>query len=81
MSIFIHRPKSEPRHHHRVRVWAYVPSRSRVNLNHLVAFIRTKNDDVRRWVCDCEDFMFRQIGQRRHCNHIKDVRRELGQIA
>lgn len=57
-----------------VRLYAAVPSESRP-WNHIVVYIRTNT--MKRWVCDCEDFILRRIGQHRHCRHIRKVRREL----
>ena len=57
-----------------VRLYAHVASRSR-NLEHVVVFIRKAG--MRRWLCDCEDFLFRGFSRRRHCEHIRAVRENI----
>lgn len=55
-----------------IRLYALVPSRTRKALLHRVVFIRKTG--MRRWLCDCEDCLFRGFSRRRHCDHIKAVR-------
>ena len=55
-----------------VRIYAKVQSRTRPVLQHVVVFIRRAG--MRRWLCQCEDFILRQAGHRKHCDHIKAVR-------
>lgn len=55
-----------------VRLYAYVHSASDRRRKHLVTYIRTAS--MRRWNCDCADFLFRRVGQRRVCKHIHRVR-------
>lgn len=59
-----------------VRLYATVPSRSRLEVNHRVTYIR--KDGMKRWLCTCEDQTFKQTGKRRNCDHIKYVRLKVG---
>jgi hypothetical protein len=43
-----------------------------------VLYIRTKN--VRRWMCNCSTFMYRQFGKGRNCKHIREIRAEYGRF-
>jgi uncharacterized protein with ACT and thioredoxin-like domain len=58
-----------------VRIYAKVMSRTRAAITHNVVYLRKAG--MKRWLCSCEDFLFRQAGHRKHCDHIKDVRRKL----
>jgi hypothetical protein len=49
------------------------------HVEHSVVFLRTKN--MKRWQCDCKDFLFRKAARRRHCSHIKAVRAEIARIS
>lgn len=57
-----------------VKLYAKVPSRSRHGVNHTVTFIRSKG--MERWTCSCEDQVITQTPKRRHCFHIKAVRKQ-----
>jgi hypothetical protein len=55
-----------------IRLYAHVNSASRAGVIHNVVFIR--KGGMRRWLCDCEDFLFRAFTSRKHCRHIKKAR-------
>ena len=65
--VEIKKPKSC---HGPIKVYAWV-QRTLESDEHLVIFLRTKG--MKRWICDCEDFMFRKIARRKTCDHIKAV--------
>ena len=66
--IDIKKPKSR---HGPIKVYARV-QRDRGSDEHLVIYLRTPG--MKRWICDCEDFMFRKMARRKVCEHIKSVR-------
>lgn len=66
--IDIKKPKSK---HGPIKVYARV-QRDRGSDEHLVIYLRTPG--MKRWICDCEDFMFRKMARRKVCEHIKSVR-------
>ncbi len=69
--IEIRKPKSK---HGAIKVYARVQRHSHSD-EHLVIKLRVPG--MKRWICDCEDFMFRKMAKRKHCDHIKAVREEL----
>jgi hypothetical protein len=74
MIINLRRAQSK---HSRIKLHADV-KRDSSEMFHKVVFIRTK--DMKRWLCDCTDFMMRRVSRRRHCVHIKAVRAEAQRI-
>ena len=54
--------------HGRVKIYANVIRRDGAP-HHTVVRLRTKG--MKRWLCDCENFLFNKAGKRRHCDHLK----------
>lgn len=67
----IRRPKSK---RSAIKVYAKV-QRTEHSEEHLVVYIRTAG--MKRWICDCEDFMLKKMSRRRSCVHIRPVREEV----
>jgi hypothetical protein len=44
---------------------------------HRVVRIRTSR--MKRWLCDCDDFLFRKAPRNRHCSHIQATKRKMRQ--
>lgn len=61
-----------------VKVYALVQSRSRDWVLHKVIYVR--NARMRRWICTCENFLFRKLGLNRNCDHIKHIRAKYGRF-
>jgi hypothetical protein len=49
----------------------YIASESRPGVQYVAQFIRRARQ--RRWFCDCPDFKFRRLAQRRHCKHLHEM--------
>lgn len=64
----IRKPKSK---HGAIKIYARV-QRTPESDEHLV--IKLRLPGMKRWICDCEDFMFRKLAKRKHCDHIKFVK-------
>jgi hypothetical protein len=62
----------------KVKIHATVFRGTQGSEQHRVIFLRTKS--MKRWMCDCEDFIYRQFVDRKHCVHIKLVKAEIEQI-
>jgi hypothetical protein len=56
-----------------VKLYAHVPSRTKSGIFHTVTYIRKPG--MERWTCTCEYQTFVRNAKRRHCDHIKDVRK------
>ena len=56
----------------RVKIYGEVASASGP-FNHTVVRLRTKG--MKRWLCDCESFLFRKAAKRRHCQHLRAAKR------
>jgi len=54
--------------HGRVKIYANVIRRDGAP-HHTVVRLRTKG--MKRWLCDCENFLFNKAGKRRHCRHLR----------
>lgn len=51
----------------------YVGSDSRPGIEYSVQHIRRRG--MNRWQCSCPQFFYRCVSRRRHCKHIRFVRR------
>lgn len=56
----------------------YVPSNSKPGVEYAVQQIRKPG--MNRWQCSCPQFFFRCAAKRRHCKHVRIVRRELAAL-
>ena len=52
----------------RVKIYARV-QRHPLGSDHACVRIRTKG--MKRWLCDCANFLFEKAGKRRHCAHLR----------
>ena len=59
--------------HGRVKIYANV-QRTPEREHHTVVRLRTKG--MKRWLCDCESFLFNKAGKRRHCEHLHEAKRK-----
>lgn len=69
VEVVIHRPRTIQ---NGIRLYGIV--RTADGTAHHVAYIRKSG--MRRWVCNCLDFVFHRMGSHQHCECLKAARRQ-----